>query len=145
MLISIYSIFLATLFTMMCGLVFHLMIALNGFLTIYALSVTELILNKTVFFIPDFISHLQGLSMYFTIACSLVVIFGSIWINLKHYQLTRYFYGPFGWIWYGFSMYFGAIGWSLNLTKSILKRIFWRSRGQAKPLVPAVNKVVRVI
>jgi hypothetical protein len=128
MLISIHSIVLASMFVMMCGIISHLLIAFNGFLSIYLMSVSELILNKTVFFIPGLVSHLQGISMYFTMAFALMVVLGSLWINLKHYQLSKFITGPFGWVWYGLCTYYGMIGWSFSLTKTIIGKILWRSK-----------------
>ena len=124
MLISSYTIFLAMVFTMMCGMIFHLLIPFYGFILSYILAIIEVVINRTIIYIPDFVSHLQGINWYFTILFTLITILGSMWINLKHHQLTKYITSPFGWLYYFINSYINCIFWMMNLSGTIIGKFF---------------------
>lgn len=124
MLISIHSMLIAVVFTGMCGLISHLIIAFNGFMSMYFMAIMEMLLNKTSLHIPAFVSHMQGFNMYFTLAFILMVLFGCTWINLKHYQLTKFITWPLRWVWYIIKWYLDWVRWFVMIPKNIIMSIF---------------------
>lgn len=135
MLISLYSIFLASIFIIFGGIISHLIIGLNGYIFTYLLTLGEMILNRTIFFTPGMIGHIQGINMYTTIIFSLFVVLSSIWINIKQYQITSLVISPFGWIFYGIWNIFSAYFSILRFGFSIFNKILYGITGFSIPLL----------